>query len=202
MNLRKALLRNAQELVWNSAVWIAMRQKGEFSDDPYTRKIRAIHALLQIPKDYASRGLIQHRECSSLIPIPNTTRRKTLLMDRQALSSFSAMQKRADRDGVELSLKWAYRSVDDQSHLILDRLRWGGKIAEILTSVAAPGYSEHHTGRAIDIAHPAGTTEAFEKTQVFTWLEQNAQNFGFVMSYPRNNHQNIIYEPWHWLYKS
>ena len=67
---------------------------------------------------------------------------------------------------------------------------------------AAPGYSEHHTGRAIDITTP-GTQPlepAFETTPAFEWLTGSAHEFGFRMSYPRNNRHGIAYEPWHWAW--
>jgi LAS superfamily LD-carboxypeptidase LdcB len=41
--------------------------------------------------------------------------------------------------------------------------------------------------------------EAFEKTQAFEWLIENATRFNFRLSYPRKNNMGIVYEPWHWL---
>src|SRR5690606_38685754 len=67
---------------------------------------------------------------------------------------------------------------------------------------AAPGYSEHHGGDALDI----GTTgespaeESFEHTAAFAWLQAHAGRFGFALSYPRDNPHGITYEPWHWRY--
>ena len=34
----------------------------------------------------------------------------------------------------------------------------------------------------------------------FKWLEKNASQFGFYLSYPKNNIKGIKYEPWHWSY--
>ena len=58
----------------------------------------------------------------------------------------------------------------------------------------------HHTGRAVDIATPGvpPLTEAFERSDAFRWLEKNATNHGFSMSYPRGNALGYVYEPWHW----
>ena len=73
-------------------------------------------------------------------------------------------------------------------------------VSDILSVNAAPGYSEHHTGRAIDIASPGSRplTEEFEDSAAFRWLERNAAGYGFSMSYPRDNPGGFIYEPWHW----
>jgi len=73
-------------------------------------------------------------------------------------------------------------------------------LADILKVSAYPGYSEHHTGRAVDIGSPdcAHLTEAFEATREFSWLAEHAAGFGFVLSYPRDNPHGIAFEPWHW----
>ena len=69
---------------------------------------------------------------------------------------------------------------------------------------APPGYSEHHTGYAIDIGDadvPAtNLSPDFENTAAFKWLRENAAYFSFELSFPRDNPQNIMYEPWHWRF--
>ena len=42
--------------------------------------------------------------------------------------------------------------------------------------------------------------EDFEDSIEFQWLEKNASQFGFYLSYPKNNIKGIKYEPWHWSY--
>jgi D-alanyl-D-alanine carboxypeptidase len=70
--------------------------------------------------------------------------------------------------------------------------------------VARPGYSEHHTGLAIDLGDDANpdcdVESSFETTGAFHWLQQHAQQFGFELSFPRNNAWGINYEPWHWRF--
>jgi D-alanyl-D-alanine carboxypeptidase len=93
-----------------------------------------------------------------------------------------------------------YRDFEYQASLIRKKLNAGQALGDILAVNAAPGFSEHHTGRAIDIASPGSRplTEEFEASEAFAWLEQNAAIYGFSMSYPRDNPQGFIYEPWHW----
>ena len=71
---------------------------------------------------------------------------------------------------------------------------------QILRVSAAPGYSEHHSGRAVDVTTPgcAPLTGEFESTAAFAWLAAHARDFGFVLTYPRDNRYGVIYEPWHW----
>ena len=87
-----------------------------------------------------------------------------------------------------------------QARLIRKKINAGQSIDDILAVVAAPGFSEHHTGRAVDIATPGSRplTEEFENSPAFQWLNQRAAEFGFSMSYPPGNPSGFIYEPWHW----
>ena len=77
-------------------------------------------------------------------------------------------------------------------------------LVDILRVNAAPGYSEHHTGRAIDLGTIGcrALEEEFELTEAFAWLENNAAHFQFSLSYPRNNPSGVIYEPWHWCFQA
>jgi len=73
---------------------------------------------------------------------------------------------------------------------------------EILRVSAAPGYSEHHSGRALDLTTPgfAPVEEEFERSDAFAWLRRRAADFRFRLSYPRDNVHGIAYEPWHWCF--
>jgi D-alanyl-D-alanine carboxypeptidase len=75
-------------------------------------------------------------------------------------------------------------------------------IADILKINAAPGYSEHHTGRALDLttADSPPLEVGFETTQAYAWLVEHAGEHGFRLSYPRDNPHGINYEPWHWAF--
>ena len=113
------------------------------------------------------------------------------------------MKRDAAGRGVPMFLVSAFRSPRRQHDLIARKLAAGQALERILAVNAAPGYSEHHTGRALDIGAPACEvlTEAFENTSAFHWLTDNAARYGFNMSYPRGNELGIAYEPWHWCHR-
>ena len=96
----------------------------------------------------------------------------------------------------------AFRSASYQLVIIERKLERGQSIAEILRVSAAPGFSEHHSGRAIDISTPgfAALEEEFEYSPAFHWLQRHAGDYGFYMSFPRDNAHGITYEPWHWCW--
>jgi len=121
-----------------------------------------------------------------------------------AAASWHKMKTAAERDSITLLLVSAFRSVTYQRQIIERKLAAGQKMEQILRVSAAPGYSEHHTGRAIDMTAPGckPLTEEFEQTPAFTWLVRCAKDFGFTMTYPRNNKFGVIYEPWHWTFRN
>ena len=69
---------------------------------------------------------------------------------------------------------------------------------------APPGFSEHHTGYAVDIGDAdvpdANLSVAFEETAAFEWLEVNGPRYGFELSFEEGNEQGVQYEPWHWRF--
>jgi len=97
----------------------------------------------------------------------------------------------------------AFRSIERQVEIIQAKLARNMSMEKILTLSAPPGYSEHHTGCAIDINTPGciATEEEFERTEAFRWLQENATYFNFTLSYPRDNKLGFIYEPWHWCFQ-
>ena len=118
----------------------------------------------------------------------------------EAAARWAEMVAAADAAGIRLLIVSGFRSVDYQARLIRKKINAGQAIADILTVNAAPGYSEHHTGAAVDIATPGSRplTEEFEQTPAFAWLGEHAEKHGFSMTYPRDNPWGLIYEPWHW----
>lgn len=120
-----------------------------------------------------------------------------------AAKAWRVMKETAAREGVVLEIVSAFRSIDEQAAIIRDKLARAMPMERILTLSAPPGYSEHHTGCAVDINTPGclPREEVFEATDAFRWLVANAARFGFILSYPRGNAAGFIYEPWHWLFK-
>lgn len=106
----------------------------------------------------------------------------------------------AQREGVDLSIISAYRSFKTQAVLKSSyKVTYGAGTANSFS--ADQGYSEHQLGTTIDFTTSSvgSTFEGFDKTPAYTWLMNNAQTYGFVLSYPPNN-KYYIYEPWHWRF--
>ncbi len=116
------------------------------------------------------------------------------------------MMNSAKLDGVDLRLLSAYRSHQLQREIFFDIKSDRNQTASERATVSAPpGYSEHSTGYAIDLGDGARPDthfeESFEETRAFLWLKGNAARYHFVLSFPRDNHQGVSYEPWHWRFE-
>ena len=162
---------------------------------------RRLHEELGIPADYGeARGLPYYEEATELVEVgPNLVGRMQRLTPATA-AAWQAMVSAAADDGIRLLIVSGFRDFEYQAGLIRRKLDTGQDIVEILDVNAAPGYSQHHTGSAVDIATPGSRplTEEFEESEAFAWLGSRAADFGFSMTYPRDNPQGFIYEPWHW----
>jgi D-alanyl-D-alanine carboxypeptidase len=163
--------------------------------------LRELHQELGIPDDYGRdpRKPV-FEEATEIVEVgPNLVGRMQSL-EPQTATRWAAMVRAAAAGGVQLLIVSGYRSIDYQARLLRKKLNAGQQLSDILTVSAAPGYSEHHTGRAVDIATPGSRplTEEFEDSAAFRWLTENAADFGFSMTYPRENRFGFIYEPWHW----
>jgi len=122
-----------------------------------------------------------------------------------AAKKFQEMLAAAQRDGINLAILSGFRSVEEQQHLFFGIKAQRGEVASKRAEVSAPpGYSEHHTGYAIDIgdanAPATNLSPSFEKTAAFKWLEKQAPYYSFELSFPKGNPQGISYEPWHWRF--
>ncbi len=152
-------------------------------------------------------NLLGHRsyeiaDASSLVTISTNAMVK---LKPEVAQKVETMMSQARAAGVSLDVISGFRSLEDQQYLFFDLKAERGQTTQTRAEVSAPpGYSEHHTGYAVDfvdLSQPATELNAaFENTPAFRWLKENAAYYGFEMSFPKENQQNVAYEPWHWRY--
>lgn len=119
---------------------------------------------------------------------------------KDCAQAFLEMQSDALNDGIKLEIISGFRSAKYQ--ITIFPCKFNGEptekefIARLKYSAPA-GFSEHHTGYAIDIN---SLEEDFADTKEYEWLLKYAKNYGFEMSFPENNKQGLGFEPWHWRF--
>jgi zinc D-Ala-D-Ala carboxypeptidase len=170
---------------------------------PLHRLRDRLQALGLDADDYSQRtGLALEAEPAWLAFAGFDRYRRPLWLNPTAARAWQRMREAAYADGIVLEAISGYRSHDYQLGIFERKRARGQNVAQILTVNAAPGYSEHHSGTALDIGTPSEppAEESFERTAAFAWLCTHAGEFGAHMSYPRNNPHGIVYEPWHWRF--
>jgi len=180
-----------------------LRQRLNKSDE-FHLQLRQLHAALGISEDYASQcKLPLCPEPDSLVDTELDFYQRPQKLTQAAFDAWTAMKTAATEQGFSLFLISAFRGLQYQHDLIARKLQNGQTIEQILVVNAAPGFSQHHTGCAVDVGTLGcdALTIEFENTEVFQWLKENAGSFDFYMSYPRNNAYGIDYEPWHWCFQ-
>lgn len=150
----------------------------------------------------AARGLSECEEASCLEVAEVGTDGKDHLLVPAAAKAWRKLKAAAINERVSLFIVSAFRSIDRQTEIVRRKLQAGVPIEDILTVCAPPGFSEHHTGRAIDLSTPGSLSleVEFEHTPAFAWLRAHAADFGYYLSYPIGNPSGYQYEPWHWCF--
>ena len=167
-------------------------------DDPRMILVSRAHPITE---DYP----VETKECGSATAINKT-------LQTEAADAFLAMQAAAAKDGVDVRMQSGYRSVSYQKKLYNDKTQYyrnkglseAAAREKAATIVNPPGCSEHNCGLAADLNSPEHTTldTGFADTAAFRWLCENAEQYGFILRYPKEAESvtGITYEPWHWRY--
>lgn len=119
---------------------------------------------------------------------------------RDVYPYITAMVAAAQADGVDLRVWSPFRSYAIQNDLFQKQVaRVGGDEQKAATIVARPGTSEHNTGLCADFNM---ADDAFESTPMYAWMHEHAQDYGFILRYPKDkqNVTGVIYESWHWRF--
>ena len=126
-----------------------------------------------------------------------------LRLRHDAAEHLGRLVEAAGADGEELVVASAYRSYKEQqiSHKRLASVYGAG--ADGMS--ATPGHSQHQLGTAVDFTNAAVGYQVwlpFGETTAYRWLEHHAQEYGFVLAYPRGKEEETGYrwEPWHYRY--
>ncbi len=155
-----------------------------FSYDMLINKYRGVSEdfipdnLVDVPSEYGKGQKLNEEALKAFIKMSD---------DCKAMTSFS------------LLVRSGYRDFTEQEKTYNTYLKaYGKKYAE--NYVTHPGYSEHHTGLAIDIK--AESSDVFLGSKESKWTYDNAYKYGFILRYKKEyeNITGIKYESWHFRY--
>lgn len=138
---------------------------------------------------------------------------KSTYLPKTVFKAFSEMAKNFanDHPNRKLLVGSGYRSPALQIATILYILAkiYDFNLGQTLKRAALPNYSQHcsSTDTALDMLNINGepsddNPQEFSNSIEYKWLQQNANKYRFYESYPPNNSDGIMWEPWHWQYRS
>jgi D-alanyl-D-alanine carboxypeptidase len=150
------------------------------------------------PKTYVPTVVVPNVKLKSNASAENMHVSKTMAPHLEQL--FAAAQ----AAGVPLKLSSGYRSYNYQVTVYNKEVSSYGQ-AKADSESARPGYSEHQTGLASDVAPADGTcdlSQCFGSTPAGQWLAAHAYEYGFIIRYPQGKESvtGYEYEPWHIRY--
>lgn len=185
----------------NEPVELSKRLLDDAND--WQQQIARIHRELGVPTNYGVKHrlmIVEEPEIRDSIGLDIFNRDTELTPE--AASAWKAMQADARRHDIELKPVSGFRGLHYQAELIRKKLSGGRPIERVLRVTAAPGYSEHHSGNALDITAPGITplSQEFSMSRAYEWLKSRARFYGFRESFPNHNRHGIEWEPWHWCY--
>lgn len=122
-------------------------------------------------------------------------------LSAKAIDQFKSLYEAAAAAGQPFSVTSSYRSYDDQVSTYQYWVSVSGA-AGADTYSARPGYSEHQTGLAFDVAANGCVLNCFGTTSQYQWMQQNAANYGFIQRYYAGYDSITGYtaEEWHYRY--
>lgn len=132
-----------------------------------------------------------------------------LQIEHKTYEQFLKLREALLKEGVQIELDSVYRSVEEQQE-IWDAWSADPELGEDYCKkyLAVPGFSEHHTGLAVDIfimkdgKEIRDNDDMIADTEDFKKVHALMPEYGFILRYPpgRDNITGYAYEPWHLRY--
>ena len=130
-----------------------------------------------------------------------------IYLEEETYNSYLKLRNFLLLKNIEIGISSAYRSITNQIDIYRELKEMYGEEYAKLT-VATPGYSEHHTGLAIDInikvdgKYPQNNKELEQQAKYYENIFKYLKDFGFILRYPKGKEKitGYNYEPWHIRY--
>lgn len=128
-------------------------------------------------------------------------------IEKKTYEMYKQLREDLLKDGIDIELDSSYRSVKRQQEIWDEWTKTKGE-DYVKKYVAVPGYSEHHTGLAIDVCLKKNgkliveNDDLFKEKKIFAAVHKKLSKYGFILRYPegREKETGYGYEPWHFRY--
>ncbi|MBQ9011305.1 MAG: M15 family metallopeptidase [Bacilli bacterium] len=151
-----------------------------------------VNKYYSLPEAYAPKDIVN---------VSNQHSYGTVQIKSEVYDAFKEMFNAAKKENITLIINSGYRDYASQEKVYNQYKETKGE--EYADSIAArPDFSEHQTGLALDIITYGASGTTFDTTDAFKWLDKNANKYGFILRYPKNQEDitGYSYESWHFRY--
>lgn len=121
-------------------------------------------------------------------------------LSAKAITAFNQLFMAAAAAGEPFYVTSSYRSYTSQVQTYDYWVSTSGRSGADTYS-ARPGYSEHQTGLAFDVAAHGCVLNCFGTTSQYTWMQQHAADYGFIQRYYSGYEAVTGYEAEEWHYR-
>ncbi|MBU3804871.1 MAG: M15 family metallopeptidase [Candidatus Cellulosilyticum pullistercoris] len=151
------------------------------------------------------------REMDQLVDVKANKNKSYKLMEtnmklnKDMVGALNAMMKDFEKatGKHDMILTSGYRTLADQGEVLQEKIKlWGEK--EALEWAMLPGYSEHHSGYAVDMSiyTDEGKYVKYKGQDDYAWINQNCYKYGLIRRYTEEKKEitGVSDEQWHYRY--
>ena len=158
-----------------------------------------VNKVEKLPADYEQKV--------NLLDVENSFGKKFQIEKETYLHFVKLREDLLKNDGIQIELDSIYRSVARQQEIVAEFTeKYGADYVK--KYVAVPGFSEHHTGLAVDICLVVDgkiiddNDEMIAQKEIFSKIHKKLADYGFILRYlpGKENITGYAYEPWHFRY--
>ena len=171
----------------------------DYYDDEIVKTVSDTKTSLVLVNKYNK--LPDGYEPKDLVKISDGCAKEASELREDAAAAFEKLCAASVEDGAKVLALSAYRSYKTQQSTWDSYMKSNGS-SYTYYYVAKPGFSEHQTGLALDLASGSVPGKTFSYTKDYTWTINNAYKYGFIERYKKGkeNITGFAYEPWHYRY--
>ncbi len=128
-----------------------------------------------------------------------------MLLNKVMITQLNKMMKAFEKatNKHDMILTSGYRTIKEQEEALQEKIDLFGE-EEALQWAMLPGYSEHHTGYAVDMSiyTDQGNYIKYKGQDEYGWINQNCHKYGLIRRYAgdKQNITGVSNEEWHYRY--
>lgn len=191
---------------------LSLEKVGADSDTPYdyiTKPRKNLYEgnLVLINGNHGSLFL-EKKKLVSVDAYKNTAYKcedSNMKLNREMIVAFNEMMQEFEKatGKRDMIITSAYRTLQDQETILQEKINLFGEEGALKWAML-PGYSEHHSGYAVDLSIYTDDNKYISYTgqDEYAWINQNCYRFGFIRRYTEDKEEitGVVDEQWHYRY--